>query len=353
MTVVTAMRLAFFGFASLWVWAAAWVALVAGGCWSPSDQQVVVYTALDAEFSEPVLERFSQETGIATVPKFDTEATKTVGLAQAILAERDRPRCDVFWNNEILNTLRLEREGLLESYWPPGAEAFPVQYRSPRGTWHGFAARARVLVVNTQVVPRAEWPGSIHDLADPKWRGKAALAKPLAGTTATHAACLFAVWGPERAQEFFRKLKGNAVQIVSGNKQVAISVGLGQAAFGLTDTDDVLGEIEAGRPVAMVYPDQGPGGLGTLVIPNTLAIIKGCPHPDSARRLVDYLLRPEVEAILSAGPSAQLPLHPSLQAPNRLGLPGDFKAMEVDFGAAAEQWDAAARFLREEFATGQ
>lgn len=346
------MQQARFRFLTLGVLTVAWGGLVAGGCRSPSAHEVVVYTALDAEFSEPVLRRFSEETGITAVPKFDTEATKTVGLAQAILAERDRPRCDVFWNNEILNTLRLEREGLLESYRPAGAEAFPAQYRSPHGTWHGFAARARVLVVNTQLVPKDEWPGSIHDLADPKWRGKAALAKPLAGTTATHAACLFAVWGPERAKGFFRRLKENQVQIVSGNKQVAISVGLGQAAFGLTDTDDVLGEMEAGRPVAMVYPDQGPQGMGTLVVPNTLAIIKGCPHPESARRLVDYLLRPEVEAILSAGPSAQIPLHASLPAPERLGLPGDFKAMEVDFGAAAEQWEAAAKFLREEFATG-
>lgn len=347
------MHQALCGFTTVRILAVVWAVVVVGGCWTPSGQEVVVYTALDAEFSQPVLEWFSAETAIAAVPKFDTEATKTVGLVQAILAERDRPRCDVFWNNEILNTLRLEREGLLESYRPAAAEAFPAQYRSPRGTWHGFAARARVLVVNTQVVPRAEWPSSIHDLADPKWRGKAALAKPLAGTTATHAACLFAVWGPQRAQAFFRKLKANAVQIASGNKQVAISVGLGRAAFGLTDTDDVLGEMEAGRPVALVYPDQGPQGMGTLVIPNTLAIIKGCPHPDSARRLMDYLLRPEVEAILSAGPSAQIPLHPSLQAPKRLDLPADFKSMEVDFGAAAEQWEAAARFLREEFATGQ
>lgn len=324
-----------------------------GGCWDRGGPQVVVYTALDAEFSEPVLRRFAEETGIAAVPKFDTEATKTVGLVQAILAEQQRPRCDVFWNNEILNTLRLERQGLLESYRPAGAEAIPAQYRSSQATWYGFAARARVLVVNTQVVPRGDWPDSIHDLTEPRWRGKAAMAKPLAGTTATHAACLFAAWGPERAKAFFRKLKENEVQIVSGNKQVAISVGLGQAAFGLTDTDDVLGEIEAGRPVAMIYPDQGLQGLGTLVIPNTVAIIRGCPHPEYARRFVEYLLRPEVEAILSAGPSAQIPLRPSLRPSERLGLPTEFHAMEVAFEEAAAQWDAAAKFLREEFATGR
>ena len=46
--------------------------------------------------------------------KYDDESTKTVGLTNVIIQEAGRPRCDVFWNNEILNTLRLEEKGLLE-----------------------------------------------------------------------------------------------------------------------------------------------------------------------------------------------------------------------------------------------
>ena len=68
-------------------------------------------------------------------------------------------------------------------------------------------------------------------------------------------------------------------------------------------------------PVAIVYPDQGAGGLGTLLIPNTLAIIRGGPNPAAARRLVDYLLSPEVESRLAAGPSAQIPLNPKVESP--------------------------------------
>ena len=88
-----------------------------------SDESVVVYTALDREFSEPILDDFARETGIRPLAKFDVESTKTVGLTQALMAEADRPRCDVFWNNEILNTLRLERRGLLEPYHPSAALA--------------------------------------------------------------------------------------------------------------------------------------------------------------------------------------------------------------------------------------
>ena len=209
-----------------------------------------------------------------------------------------------------------------------------------------------MLIVNTKLLNKRDRPASILDLADPKWRGKAAMAKPLFGTTATHAACLFAVWGDRRAKQFFRKLKQNDVQIVSGNKQVAMAVGGGQADFGLTDTDDALEEIEKGMPVAIVYPDQQPGGLGTLFIPNTLAILRSCPHPAAARQLVDYLLSPAVETMLAAGPSAQIPLNPHVPAPTRVKTPQSVRPMQVDFAAAAEKWDAAAKFLQNEFAGG-
>jgi iron(III) transport system substrate-binding protein len=321
---------------------------MSAGCDAAPRPEVVVYAALDAEFSRPILTDFTAQTGIETRAKFDVESTKTVGLTQLLIQEGDRPRCDVFWNNEILNTLRLEERGLLEAYRPERADEFPGWCRSPEGTWHGFAARARVLVVNTDLVPEADRPTSILDLADERWRGRTGIAKPLFGTTATHAACLFAVWGEDEAEDFFRRLKQNEVQVMSGNKQVAEAVGAGRLTFGLTDTDDAMIEIESGRPVAIVYPDQAEDGLGTLFIPNTLAIMKGCPHPAEARRLLDYLLGPEVESRLAAGSSAQIPLHPEAQAA-RVKTPTEVRAMQVDFSEAVQHWDRAAAFLREEF----
>jgi iron(III) transport system substrate-binding protein len=322
------------------------------GCWNSASHEVVVYTSQDSEFSAPIFADFTKATGIAVRPKFDTESTKTVGLAEAIAAEKDRPRCDVFWNNEILHTMRLQKAGLLAAYHPPIAEKYPAAFRSPDGLWHGFAARARVLLVNTKLVPEGDRPKSIVDLADPRWKGRVGIAKPLFGTTATQAACLFAVLGEEKARGFYRKLKANDVQILSGNKQVAMGVAGGQLAFGMTDTDDAIIEVEKGMPVAIVYPDQGESGLGTLFIPNTLAIIRGCPNEADARRLVDYLLSPTVEKKLAEGSSAQIPLNADVAMKVRIETPRTIKAMPVDFAAAADQWEAAAKFLRDEFTGG-
>jgi iron(III) transport system substrate-binding protein len=318
------------------------------GCGKKTPPEVVVYTALDQEFSQMIFDEFSRATGILVRPKYDTESTKTVGLAQAILAERERPRCDLFWNNEILNTLRLERQGLVRPYRSPAAAGLPAHAQSPDGNWHGFAARARVLIVNTNQVPEERRPKSIRDLADPQWYERCAIAKPLFGTTATHAACLFAAWGDEEAKKFFLDVKRNA-RILSGNKQVALAVADGSLAFGLTDTDDAIIEIEKGKPVAIVYPDQRDGDVGTLFIPNTLALIEGSPNPAPAQKLVDYLLSPEVERRLADGPSAQIPLRAEVPASGRVKTPRDVRAMQVDWSAAVEKWDIAADFLAAEF----
>jgi iron(III) transport system substrate-binding protein len=309
----------------------------------------VVYTALDRQFSEPILADFTAQTGIKVGSVYDTESTKTVGLANRIRAEKGRPRCDVFWNNEILNTLRLKNEGLLQPCRPTQAENYPARDRDPEGYWYGFAARARVIIVNTDLVKPEEMPSSINDFADPKWKGRTGIAKPLFGTTASHFACLFALLGRERAQELLHSFKRNDVQIAAGNRTCAEMVAAGRLAFGLTDTDDAIIEQEAGKPVAIIFPDGGDGQMGTLLLPNTLALIKDCPHPDAGLRLIDYLLSPEVEARLADGPSAQIPLHRKATKASRVCDLSDIRQMEVDFGQAADAFGDAAAFIEREF----
>ncbi|MDX2038258.1 MAG: extracellular solute-binding protein [Isosphaeraceae bacterium] len=325
---------------------------LASGCGdgpSKRPERVVVYTALDREFSEPILEEYAAANGIDIDVKYDTESTKTVGLTRLIMAEAGSPRCDLFWNNEILNTIRLDGLGLLQPWTPASADAFPERFKSPSKTWYGFAARARVILVNTELLPEAERPRSIFDLVKPRLRGRVAIAKPLFGTTATHAVCLFQRLGEERAAGFFRDLKANDVRVLSGNKQVATAVGSGEVAAGLTDTDDAIIEVEAGRPVAIIYPDRAPGEIGTLFLPNTLALIKGSPRSDAARKLADHLLSAAIEERLARGPSAQIPLHREARPNSRVETPATVEAMEVDFPAAVGLWDRVAAHLASEF----
>jgi iron(III) transport system substrate-binding protein len=310
--------------------------LAAGGC-APAKSRVVLYCAQDREFAEELLRDFTAASGLEVASKFDTEANKSVSLYVELLHEKDRPRCDVHWNNEILSTLRLQRQGLLEPYDSPSAAPYPAAAKAPDHTWHAFAARARVLLVNAKLVPVAVRPRSLLDLTEPRWKDRVALAKPQFGTTATQAACLFEVLGPDRARAFYRGLEANGVQIVPGNKQAAEGVGQGRFAVGLTDTDDAIAEVQAGNPVAIVFPDRDGHKdyprMGTLYIPNTVAVIRGCPNTEGARKLVDYLLGAEVEKKPAEGNSHQIPLNPRVKA----DLPGEIERPAGSGGSVHER----------------
>jgi spermidine/putrescine-binding protein len=191
-------------------------ALAVAGCLR-SSPEVVVYTSEDQVFSEPVLKDFEKTSGIKVRAVYDTEETKSTGVALRIVAERDRPQADVFWANEPLRTVMLQQEGLLEAYRSPSAEGIPARYRDPDDHWTGFAARARVILYNTEEVKAGEAPSSVRDLVDPRWKGRAGLANPLFGTTTTQVAALVALWGEPAAKKFLDEVKANGVKLVTSN----------------------------------------------------------------------------------------------------------------------------------------
>lgn len=321
------------------------------GCVSRSESDVVVYSALDEEFAAPILDAFERqsENEISVIAKFDVESTKTVGLVNQIIAEKDRPGCDLFWNNEILHTVRLQKLGLLEPHSWNLDPAYPSDMMAKDGSWCGFAARARILIVNTDLLddPSA-YPQSVAELADPKWKDRCGMARPLFGTTATHFAVLKETMGKEAAIELLESIRDNAV-ILSGNKQVATAVSSGRIAWGLTDTDDAIIEKDQGMPVAIVFPDQLPDQPGTLRIPNTIAIVRGAQHPIAAGKLADYLLQAKTEERLAMGESSQLPVSPQSKYRPRV-LPGTpVRWMQADFEAAGNDWEPWSQQLQDLF----
>ncbi|MBL8889898.1 MAG: extracellular solute-binding protein [Planctomycetaceae bacterium] len=326
------------------------ILLGTNSCVQQHPDQVIVFCSLDRAFSESQLQGFTEQTKIVVQPKYDTESTKTVGLANQILEQADRGVCDVFWNNEILHTLRLEREGKLVPFEFAEAENFPAEFRSATGHWYGLAARARVLIVNTKLLPDpAQYPTSIQDLVDPKWRGQACLAKPLFGTTATHFAVLHQSWGTDRLTEFVAQMRANEVGVLSGNRQVAADVAAGKYAWGWTDTDDFHVEKLDGSPVALVYPDQADGGLGCLLLPNTIAIIKGGKNPQHAQAMLKHVLAGPVEEALARSPSAQFPLDRRVAARSPLLPEDNVRWMNVDWEKTVEAWDVAGPLLQKAF----
>lgn len=331
--------------------------LVASGC--KGENRVVLYYAQDREFAEQIIDDFQRLQPLLVATTFDSEANKSVGLYEALRREARKPRCDVHWNNEIIATIRLQREGLLQPYDSPSSAAYPAVYRAADHTWTAFAARARIIILNTKLlkehgIAEADWPKGLDDLKHPRWKGLLAMSEPTAGTSATQVACLFEAWGKQKAKEWYLALKANGIKLVKGNKPAAEGVGQGQYLVGLTDTDDAAEELAGGRPVRIVFADKDADPAskkGTLFIPNTVAMIKGCPNPEGARKLIDFLLSPAVEEKLAESGSRQIPLNPNArpQLPPWMFTSKTATALPVDFGRATDLWEEAQLFIRDEF----
>jgi len=296
----------------------------------PDRPQVVLYCSVDQEVAEPIIAQFEKQSGIKVLAKYDTEASKTVGLAQRIRAEAAAPAADVFWSGEIFHTIRLAREGLLTPYRGEGIlplyfaqGAIPdnrprpasesqgrdalATFADPNGCWYGFALRGRAIGYNTSRVPAAEAPKSLEDALDAKWKGRLVMASPAFGTTGGDVASWFAHYGPDRARQILERLRDNGVRLVSGNSTAVRMVATGQADICFTDTDDIYAGRRNGWPIAMHFLDQG--GDGVLAIPNTAAMIKSGPNPENAKVLMHFLLGEELERMMVESDSHNSPIH--------------------------------------------
>jgi iron(III) transport system substrate-binding protein len=278
-------------------------------------QPVVVYTSIDQEYAEIVFKEAAQATGLQIQPVFDAEASKTVGLERRLIAEKAKPKADVFSNSEFLRTHRLSRQGVLAPTAVDKSLALPAEVITPNSV--GFGVRARVIVVHTPSVPTAEQPKSLEDLTHSRFKGRVAIARPLFGTTATHFAALHAQWGEARFIRFLQALKANEVTILPGNGDVRDAVVAGRAIVGLTDTDDAVGALRRGQALAMVFPDQD--GAGAFGIYMTVAKVAGGPNPAGAQKLVDYLANEKTEARLIELGAVQIPVRPHLPMAREIG----------------------------------
>jgi iron(III) transport system substrate-binding protein len=272
------------------------------GCKQRAQREVVIYTGVDEPISTPMLREFEKNTGIHVVIINDTEAAKSVGLAERILAEKEHPNGDVWWSNEAFRTIDLSAQGVLAAYDSPSAKDVPDRFKDADRRWAGCGVRVRVIAVTDRVAASASAPTRITDLANPAFKNKIAMARPTAGTTGSFVAALYVLWGDEKADAYFRALHDNGVVLLGGNSVVADFVGQGQIWLGLTDNDDVSNAQANDLKLRAVLPDQG--SFGTLAIPGSVSLITGARHPAEAKELIDYLLTPQVEQRLIAAHSA-------------------------------------------------
>ncbi len=319
------------------------VLVVASSC-NNNSNIVVVYTSVDQIFSEPILKDFEKETGITVKAVFDTEETKSTGVLNRLIAEKDNPQCDVFWSGDPVRTIVLKNKGITMPYQSKIANDINPIFKDIEHNWTGFSARARVLIYNKELLGEKDIPQSIFDLSKEQYKGKIAIANPLFGTTTFHLSALFVALGDEKARQFLTNLKNNEVVIATSNGDVKKRVVQGEIFCGLTDTDDAYEAIKEGANIGIVFLDQE--GIGSLIMPNTVNLINKSHNQINAKILIDYLLSRETEAKLAKS-CAQMPLHKGIETPENVPSLDSIIPMQIDYEKTSQKLEEIQNYLKE------
>lgn len=313
--------------------------------------RVVLYSSVDDYVLREAVAAFEASTGLEVDVVGDTEATKTTGLVQRLLAEAPDPRADVWWSSEPFGTIRLARAGVLAGSRVARAEAagWPGRLRGEGDRWYGFAQRARVIAYHTGRVGISEVPRTLAELTSPRWRGRVGIADPRFGTTRGHVAALLAAWGEDDLRAWLDAVRANDIRVYDGNATVVRAIANGEIDVGVTDTDDVWAAQRNGAPIALVYeaddPMAIPPSYGPLLLPNTAGVVAGGPSPEAARELLAAIVSPANERVLAESDSRNIPVYPELAAEFADLLPPS--VWEVDLAEVASHDERAVSIASE------
>ena len=297
---------------------------------------LVVYVSADDSIAREVFELYTEKTGIQISWVGDTESTKTTALVQRIEREKNNPIADVFWSSEILGMIQLSKKGILEECKVNTLKDWPKEYRDNAFTWFGFSPRARVIAYDPQKISESELPQFWWEYSD------AVIADPRFGTTLTHVAVMGLF--PEKSNSLFASMQ--RPPLLGGNAATVQAVVDGTAKYAMTDSDDVHTAIARGASISMYMPRHHAGvGGGTLLIPNTVAILKHCKHPKLAEGFITFLLSDEVAILLAGSTSHNIPIQQTVQ-----DLFPELKVIDplrVDFTTAASMQNAQVTLVME------
>ena len=272
---------------------------------------------MDQVYAEPVLKEFESRQGIKVKAVYDVEGAKTTGLVNRLLAEKDRPQADVFWNGEFAQTILLKDKGALAAYQQQRGPGYPGSGQGPRG------------LLDRIWRPGPGDPGQ-HPPAAPLPISSIAPGFPVSGLAGAPVGSGLPPLrhhrhpgggpvrglGPEKARDFFTRLKARGVKVVAAIPSSGIWWPRGSSRRALPIPTTPVGPCAGAPRWRSSIRTRSTGGLGTLIIPNTVALIAGRPHPEAGKKFIDYLLSPGVtEKLIVAGWFAMPPSPAAVPAP--------------------------------------
>ena len=269
---------------------------------------LVIYSGRDEKLVGPLLERFTEETGIAVEVRY----AGTSELASQLVEEGDRSPAHVFLSQDAGALGQVAGAGLLAELPASATSLVDPEYTSRDGRWVGLTGRARVVVYDSERYTAEQVPADVFELTKPEWRGKVGIA-PTNASFQSFVTAMRVAEGEERAQQWLEGLIANDAQIFAKNGDILEAVNSGALDLGLInhyywaraeqDTSTMRAQIKFGEP----------GSVSALVNVTGVGILTGAADNPAATAFVEYLL---------SKPAQEYFVTETFEYPLVAGLPG-------------------------------
>jgi iron(III) transport system substrate-binding protein len=294
-----------------------------------SEQSLTLYSGRNEELVQPILDRFTEDTGI----EVDVRYAGTPEIAAQLQEEGEATPADVFLSQDAGALGALSNEGRFAPLPQETLDLVDPRFRAEDGSWVGVSGRARVIVYNPDAIAEDELPSSVLELPDERFRGEIGIA-PTNASFQSFVTGLRVVSGEDEARSWLEGVEANEFVAFDNNIAVLDAVERGEVSLGLINHYYWYQRVAEEGPEALrseLLFLEG-GDPGALVNVAGVGVLEGTDVPDEAQQLVDYLLGEEAQTYF-AEETFEYPLRPGVPAAGDLP---PLETPETDLGRLAD-----------------
>ena len=276
-------------------------------------ESLTVYSGRSESLVGPIIEQFSNATGIEVSVKYGS----TSQMAATLSEEGDNTRADVFFAQDPGGLGSVEQ--MLAAIPQDILDKVPTWARSQEGRWVGISGRARVIVYNTENVSEADMPDDMWGFTDPKWKGRIGW-PPTNASFQTMVTAMRQIWGDERTRQWLEAIQANEPRVYEKNTPTVAAAGAGEIDVGFVNHYYLYRFLaEEGEGFAARNHHLTAGGPGSLIMVAGAGILSASENADTAAKFLDFLLSPVAQQYF-AGQTYEYPLVEGVNV-NRLLTP--------------------------------
>jgi iron(III) transport system substrate-binding protein len=309
------------------------------GCGGDDGGRLVVYSGRTSNLINPLLEDFSEETGIAIDVRYDDSAN----LALLVAEEGDRTPADVFISQSPGAVGYLDEAGRLGTLPEDVVGLVPEGDAAEDGSWVGLSGRVRTLVYNTDLVDPADLPDSVLDLTGPEYAGQVALA-PTNGSFQDFVTVLRQQLGEDEATAWLEGMVANDPPTFTNNTAIVEAVGRGEVPMGLVNHYYAFVAREEDPEIPVENHFFAEGDFGSTLLVTAASAIEGTDMPDEAEQLVEFLLSGEAQSYF-ADETFEYPLAAGAEPDPALPPFDEVTATRVDLGELGGELEATTELI--------